>query len=45
MTTLLTAAFWHDRLRASAIHLCISLTIAALAALLVFGLWYPYPYR
>ena len=34
-----------DRLRASAIHLGISLGIAALAALLVFGLWYPYPYR
>ena len=34
-----------DRLRASAIHLAISLGIAFLAALLVFGLWYPYPYR
>lgn len=34
-----------DRLRASFIHLGISLGIAALAALLVFGLWYPYPYR
>jgi hypothetical protein len=37
--------FWRDRLRASAIHLGISLSIAALAALLVFGVWYPYPYR
>lgn len=37
--------FWRDRLRASAIHLGISLSIAALAALLVFGIWYPYPYR
>ena len=37
--------FWRDRLRASGIHLGISLTIAALAALLVFALWYPYPYR
>ena len=44
-TALLTTNFWHDRLRASAIHLGISLSIAALAALLVFGLWYPYPYR
>ena len=37
--------FWRDRLRAFAIHLGISLSIAALAALLVFGIWYPYPYR
>ena len=37
--------FWKSRLRASAIHLCISLLVAALAALLVFGVWYPYPYR
>lgn len=46
MTTTLTSLdFWRDRLRASAIHLGISLSIAALAALLVFGVWYPYPYR
>jgi hypothetical protein len=37
--------FWKDRLRASGIHLVISLGIALLAALLVFALWYPYPYR
>ena len=37
--------FWRDRLRASGIHLGISLSIAALAGLLVFALWYPYPYR
>ena len=37
--------FWADRLRASGIHLGLSLTLAALAALLVFGIWYPYPYR
>lgn len=37
--------FWKDRFTASGIHLGISLTIALLAALLVFGLWYPYPYR
>lgn len=36
---------WKRRLRASGIHLGISLCIAALAAILVFGLWYPYPYR
>lgn len=33
------------RLRASGIHLGISLCVAFLAALLVFGVWYPYPYR
>jgi hypothetical protein len=44
-TTLFSFAFWRDRLRASAIHLGISLGIAALAAMLVFGIWYPYPYR
>ncbi|MDO9199530.1 TfpX/TfpZ family type IV pilin accessory protein [Rhodoferax sp.] len=37
--------FWNDRLKASGIHFGISLVIALLAALLVFGLWYPYPYR
>ncbi len=37
--------FWKTRLRASAIHLAISLSVASLAALLVFGWWYPYPYR
>ena len=34
-----------SRLCASVIHLSISLSIATLAALLVFGWWYPYPYR
>ena len=36
---------WKSRLRASAIHLAISLSVATLAALVVFGWWYPYPYR
>ena len=35
---------WKERLRASGIHLGISMVIAALAAWLVFGLWFPYPY-
>ena len=35
---------WKRRLRASTVHLGISLCIAAFAAALVFGLWYPYPY-
>lgn len=34
-----------DKTRASAIHLGLSLLIAAAAALLVFGLWFPGPYR
>lgn len=41
----ITRFFWKDRLRASGIHLGISLAIAVLAALLVFLVWYPYPYR
>ncbi len=36
---------WKDRLRASGIHFCISLAVASLAALLVFLVWYPWPYR
>lgn len=37
--------FWKERLRASGIHLGASMAVALLAALPVFGLWYPYPYR
>jgi hypothetical protein len=40
-----TPSFWGDRLKASAVHLLLSLCMAAMAALLVFGIWYPYPYR
>lgn len=36
---------WRQRLAAAGIHLCISVALALLAGLLVFGLWYPYPYR
>ncbi|GAC1599380.1 MAG: fimb protein [Ramlibacter sp.] len=36
---------WKERIRAATVHLAISVLIAALAAWLVFGLWYPYPYR
>ena len=36
---------WKARLQAAGIHLLISLFVAALAAVLVFGLWYPNPYR
>lgn len=40
-----TPSFWADRFKASGIHLGLSLAVAILAATLVFGLWYPYPYR
>lgn len=33
------------RARTAGIHLALSLLVATVAALLVFGLWYPYPYR
>lgn len=33
------------RVRAAGIHLGLSAAVAALAGLLVFGVWYPYPYR
>ena len=36
---------WQSKLRAFGIHLVISLVVAALAALVVFGVWYPFPYR
>ena len=37
--------FWRGRLKASAIHLALSLLLALAAACLVFLVWYPYPYR
>lgn len=36
---------WRDRLRASGIHFGVSVAVALPAAALVFGLWYPFPYR
>lgn len=36
---------WRDRVRAAGLHFGASLAIALLAGLLVFVLWYPYPYR
>jgi len=36
---------WKKRFSASGLHLIVSVCMAALAAWLVFGLWYPYPYR
>ena len=35
----------HAALRAAGVHLLCSVAVALLAAALVFGLWYPYPYR
>jgi hypothetical protein len=48
MNTLLaprTAINWKERSAAAGIHLAISLAVALMAALLVFGVWYRYPYR
>lgn len=36
---------WKERARAAGLHLCGGLAIAALAGLLVLGVWYPHPYR
>jgi hypothetical protein len=36
---------WKDRSLASGAHFALSLGVALLAAALVFGVWYPYPYR
>lgn len=41
-----TASFdWRSRARAFAIHLALSAVVAGVAGVLVFALWYPYPYR
>ncbi|WP_431260090.1 TfpX/TfpZ family type IV pilin accessory protein [Roseateles chitinivorans] len=46
MTTASKAPFeWQRRTRASAVHLLSCLGIAALVAMLVLLLWYPWPYR
>ena len=42
---LTNSMFWKARFRAASIHLGISLALAALSAMLVFFVWYPYPYR
>jgi hypothetical protein len=36
---------WKSRLRAATIHLALSALVATLAGILVFAVWYPYPYR
>jgi hypothetical protein len=40
-----TGIAWKSRARAAGIHLALSCAVALLAALLVFAVWYPYPYR
>lgn len=40
-----TTFAWGSRLRAAGVHLALSALVATVAALLVFWLWYPYPYR
>lgn len=44
-STLLARLNLRSRLRAAGVHLLISAALAALAAALVFGLWYPGAYR
>jgi len=39
-----TTFAWRPRLRAAGVHLALSALVAALTGLLVFALWYPYPY-
>lgn len=39
------AIAWKEKFLAAGIHFALSMVIATLAALLVFGIWYPYPYR
>jgi hypothetical protein len=36
---------WRTRLRAATLHLGLSAVVAVAAGLLVFALWYPWPYR
>ena len=38
-------AFKVSRTRVASLHFCCSLLLAVAVALLVFGLWYPYPYQ
>ena len=41
-----TASYdWRDRLRAAGIHLGLSALVALIAGILVFAVWYPWPYR
>ena len=39
------STFWKGRSKAAGVHFVLSLLVAAVAALLVFFVWYPYPYR
>jgi len=44
--TVSTSSFdWHSRAKAALIHLTANACVAAAVAALVFGVWYPWPYR
>lgn len=45
MTAMRQGFGWKDRFTAAGVHLSISLLVAVAAAVLVFGVWYPYPFR
>lgn len=45
MTEMHKGIDWKGRFVAAGVHLLISLLVAAAAAALVFGVWYPYPFR
>ena len=44
-TAVMSQGALSGRFKAAGVHLAISLALALLAALLVFVVWYPYPYR
>lgn len=45
MAEMQTGFGWKGRFVAAGVHLLISLLVAVAAAALVFGVWYPYPFR
>ncbi len=45
MSHISNVSLWRSKLQAFCIHFGCSFAIAGLAALLVFGIWYPYPFR
>ena len=44
METVKTPSRWRFALKMAGYHLLVSLFLAGMAALLVFKVWYPYPY-
>lgn len=41
----LNLTLWRDKCRAALIHLGLSAIVAAMVATVIFGLWFPWPYR